>query len=234
MRPILDTYNYRDIYKCSSVARPTQLQLSSLTMFSDSRALLQTLPIAQEDLAFFSALPSVQPYLSNRSHYQVIPFISRYDRGQKHDQFFKKTINTHDTVPRVLTFIRKPDITSNNEDFSREPHFIVFAQLKSGINGWEDTAHGGVLAALFDEALGLCAEGYRGFNKRSNETGPLYTASLEITYRAPVLTPSVMQIQTWVRRTEGRKWFLEAKMLDQGGAVRAEARSLCVSQRAGL
>ncbi|KAJ5619134.1 hypothetical protein N7510_003118 [Penicillium lagena] len=197
------------------------------------RDLIHTLPIPQEDLTFFSALPSVQPYLSNTSHYQVIPFITRYDRGQKYDQFFKKTINTHDTIPRVLTFMRKPDITPNNEDLS-EPHFIVFAQLEPGINGWEETAHGGVLAALFDEALGLCAEGYRVFNNGSNETAQLYTASLEVTYRAPVLTPSVMQIQTWVRRREGRKWFLEAKMLDQGGAVKAEARSLYVSQRAGL
>jgi hypothetical protein len=200
----------------------------------DFQHLLQTLPIAQEDLAFFSALPSVQPYLSNTSHYQVIPFISRHDRGQNHDQFFKKTINTHDTVPRVLTFMRKPDITSNNEDRSPEPDFVVFAQLESGINGWEDTAHGGLLAALFDESLGLCAEGYRVFNKSSNETGTLYTATLDVSYRAPVLTPSVMQIQTWVRRREGRKWFLEAKMLDQDGAVRAEAKSLYVSERATL
>ncbi|KAJ5833605.1 hypothetical protein N7474_001916 [Penicillium riverlandense] len=201
---------------------------------TDLRDLLHTLPVAQEDLAFFSRLPSVQPYLSKTSHYQVIPFISRYERGQKHDQFFKKIINTHDTVPRVLTFMRKPDITSSNEDHSPEPDYVVFAQLESGINGWEDTAHGGVLAALFDESLGLCAEAYRVFNKDSNETGTLYTATLDVSYRAPVLTPSAMQIQTWVRRREGRKWFLEAKMLDQDGAVRAEAKSLYISERASL
>ncbi|CAL5871905.1 uncharacterized protein PFLUO_LOCUS6160 [Penicillium psychrofluorescens] len=201
---------------------------------SDIRDLIHTLAIGNEDLAFFSALPSVQPYLSNTSHYQTIPFISRHDRGQKHDQFFKKTINTHDTVPRVLTFMRRPDITSNHEDRSPEPHFTVFAQLESGINGWEETAHGGVLATLFDEALGLCAEVYRAFTNGFKETGLLYTATLEVTYRAPVLTPSVIQIQTWVKRIEGRKWFLEAKILDQEGAVRAEARSLYVSQRAGL
>jgi len=197
------------------------------------RDLLNALPIAQADLTFFSHLPAVQSYLSNTARYQPIPFVSRHDRGHNYDQFFKKTINTHDTVPRVLTFMRKPDGASDDTDNANsDPHFVVFAQLEPGINGYEDTAHGGVLAALFDESLGLCAEGYRVFI--SDETALLYTASLEISYRAPVRTPGIVQIQTWVRRREGRKWFLEARMLDQTGVVMAEARSLYVSQKAAL
>lgn len=109
---------------------------------------------------------------------------------------------------------------------------LFLNSLKSGVNGYINTAHGGLLAALLDETLNLCAESYRIF--ASDETAPLLTARLEVDYRVPVPTPSVIVIKTWVRRKDGRKWFLEAQVLDQNGSLKAEANSLYIRTLSAL
>lgn len=205
------------------------------------RELVTNLPILQEDVDFFASIPFARSYMGRSSSYQPVPFVTRYDKGDSSDKFFSKSINSSDTIPRVLALMRKADPTqlSPTENGSTapscdsdEPHFVVFCRLESGINGYIDTAHGGVLAALFDETLGLCAESYRVFVSEEREL--LYTASLEVSYRSPVPTPNVVVIKTWVRRKEGRKWFLEAELLDQNGSLKAEAKSLYIRQRSAL
>lgn len=205
--------------------------------------LISNLPVSQADIDFFAKLPFVYPYMGISSRYQSVPFVTRYNKGDLSDKFFNKTINSYDTVPRVLAFMRKStprqDPVTGNEgkdnDALQDPeeaHFVVFCQLESGVNGYIDTAHGGLLAALLDETLGLCAESYRVF--ASDERQPLLTAKLEVTYRAPVPTPNVVVIKSWVRRKDGRKWFLEAQILDQNGSVKAEAKSLYIRTRSAL
>ena len=154
---------------------------------------------------------------------------------------FSETIKTPDTIPRLLALQRiddsKPNSNSAIESSTTPieaqgpstPYLIVFAQLNRGINGFRDTLHGGVLAALFDEVLGMCAECYR----LSHAPGKawLLTASLEIQYRGPVSTPGPVCVRTWIERWEGRKWFLKCEMVDEGGVVRAEGRSLYVASK---
>lgn len=53
------------------------------------------------------------------------------------------------------------------------PDFVVFVQLGPDLSGFQDTVHGGVLAALLDKALGLCAE---ATELVSNSHTRLYTA----------------------------------------------------------
>lgn len=209
------------------------------------KELITNLPVSQEDVDFFANMPFARPYLDKSSDYQPIPFVTRYDKGDLSDQFFNKTINSKDTIPRVLALMRKPGSsqhdpaadTANNADkdpsqAAESPFFVTFCQLEPGVNGYIDTAHGGVLASLFDEALGLCAEAYRVFV--SGDTGILLTGNLEVSYRSPVATPSAVVIQTWVKKMEGRKWFLEAKLLDQNGLLKAEAKSLYIKMRSAL
>jgi acyl-CoA thioesterase FadM len=71
---------------------------------------------------------------------------------------------------------------------------------------------------------GLCAETYRAFV--SSEPAHLLTAKLEVSCHSPVPTPSITVIKAWVKRKEGRKWFLEAQILDQEGTLKATAKSL--------
>ncbi|KAJ5284218.1 hypothetical protein N7505_002198 [Penicillium chrysogenum] len=205
------------------------------------KELITKLQVSQEDVDFFANMPFARPYMDNTSLYQPVPFVSRYDKGDLSDKFFNKAIKSHGTIPRALAFMQRPGFLHSpptHEDgtglsqSAENPFFITFCQIESGVNGYIDTAHGGVLAALFDETLGLCAESYRVFVSEEGEH--LLTASLEVTYRSPVRTPGAVVIKTWVRRKEGRKWFLEAQLLDQDGLLKAEAKSLYIGLRSAL
>jgi acyl-coenzyme A thioesterase PaaI-like protein len=205
------------------------------------KGMIAKLQVSQEDIDFFSNMPFTRPYMDNMSPYQPVPFVSRYDKGDLSDKFFNKAIKSNDTIPRALAFMRKPgslhspptdDDGIDLSQSAENPFFITFCQIESGVNGYINTAHGGVLAALFDETLGFCAEAYRVFV--ASEGGHLLTAKLEVSYRSPVPTPSAVVIKTWVRRKEGRKWFLEAQLLDKDGSLKAEAKSLYIRLRSAL
>lgn len=209
--------------------------------------------ISPSDIHFFSSPshPLAAAYLSN-PRFQPVPFVSRHQApgSGTFNNFFAKVINTEDTVPHLLALARvsPPSITNstgtnsnttsstntqrqNKETEESEDDFIVLAHLAPSLCGFQDTVHGGVLAALIDEAVGLCAESRELV---SNDTVRLYTAGLEIRYRAPVAAPSVVVIKTRVVRREGeRKWWLEARMVDQAGIVLVEGRSLYISSRGG-
>ncbi|KAF7596063.1 hypothetical protein BBP40_003325 [Aspergillus hancockii] len=202
------------------------------------------LEIPPPDIDYFSSLPFASPYLNNPL-FEPVPFVTRYPTGGTSNTFFSKVINTIDTIPRVLAMVRVPDskrtrtvYQDNAADARRSttldhPDFVVFVQLGPDLCGFQDTVHGGVLAALLDEALGLCAE---ASELASNSQTRLYTAGLEISFRSPVPAPSVAMVKTWIRTRQGRKWFLEAQLLDQDGTVKVEANTLYVSSRtdAGL
>lgn len=203
------------------------------------RDFITKVPVYQEDVDFFSSLPLAKPYINSSSAYQPIPFITRYDKENTSDTFFSRVINTRDTIPRLLALMHRTALQQSNnrsEPKSQQaqgpdlPYFVTFVHLGSNVNGYQDTVHGGILASLFDETLGLCAETYRQFASRDRTR--LYTASLTVSYRSPVTTPGVFLIKTWVQQIEGRKWFLEAQLLDTDGVLKAEAKSLYIGVRA--
>lgn len=171
------------------------------------------LEISPQDIDYFASLPFASPYL-NSPFYEPVPFITRYDTKATSNKFFSKVINTAETIPHLLALVRVPDSKPNQTTDQRDnarPDFVVFVSLGPDLCGFQDTVHGGVLAALLDEALGLCAESTELVSKGHTR---LYTAGLEISYRSPVPVPSVVMIKTWVTKRQGRKWFLEAQVLD--------------------
>lgn len=144
-------------------------------------AFIQRVRAPQEDIDFFPAVPIARPCITSEA-YRAIPFISRTKEHVFSESFFGTTINTADTIPRMLALMRNGDFErlcssasaaaaaaagGGESDISTEANghentgFIVFAQLGRGVNGFRDTLHGGVLAALLDEVFGPCAEGYR-------------------------------------------------------------------------
>ncbi|OGM50346.1 hypothetical protein ABOM_001078 [Aspergillus bombycis] len=193
------------------------------------------LEISPQDVECFASLPFAAPYLSSPL-YEPVPFVTRYDTEGTSNKFFSKVINTADTILHLLALARVPDSKPNQTPDQHDdsaPDFVVFVSLGPDLCGFQGTVHGGVLAALLDEALGLCAESTELVSKGHTR---LYTAGLEISYRSPVHAPSVAMIKTWVTKRHGRKWFLEAQILDQDGMVKAEAKTLYISSRidAGL
>lgn len=203
--------------------------------------LLVTLPVDNESLAFFSSHPCGFPYLSNASPYQPVQFTPRCKSNDKSNTFFNQTLNTANTIPRALALISKNILEMNPrlkdiEAVPLEPDFVLLVKIDTLLNGFLDTVHGGLLASLLDEALSCCVEALSSCHdlvqrRHPGERRRLYTANLNISYRAPVISPCVMTIKTWLRRREGRKWFLEGEISGEDGRVLTEAKGLWISER---
>lgn len=208
-------------------------------------SLLATGPVDNESLSFFSGHPCGLPYLSDSSPYQPVPFTPRCEKNDTSGTFFSQTLNTPETIPHALALIRRgilelnPRLKERESDSAPlEPDFVLLVKIDTLLNGFQGTVHGGLLASLLDESLGCCVEALSSCldllqKRHPGERTRLYTANLNISYRAPVTSPGVVTIKTWLKRRESRKWFVEGKLSGEDGRVRTEVKGLWISERAG-
>jgi acyl-coenzyme A thioesterase PaaI-like protein len=83
--------------------------------------------------------------------------------------------------------------------------------------GFPGHAHGGVIAAALDEAMGWAV----------HHAGLLaITARLEVRYRRPLPLGAQAFVRAWVCQARGRRILAQAVMEDAAGATLAEARAL--------
>lgn len=99
-------------------------------------------------------------------------------------------------------------------DGDRVKGSVAFGASHEGAPG---LAHGGAVAAAFDDAL--------GFVLYIVET-PAVTARLEVDYRKPVLLHRPYQLEAWVEKREGRKLFLRIEARDADSQLVAEGKGL--------
>jgi hypothetical protein len=79
--------------------------------------------------------------------------------------------------------------------------------------------HGGFVAALFDEALGMA---------QSLSGNPGMTGTLTVRYRRPTPLYRELTIEAWVDRVEGRKIFTSSRLHCEGTLL-AEAEGIFIS-----
>ncbi len=99
---------------------------------------------------------------------------------------------------------------------------VRFRRFHLGRNG---AAHGGCIAQLFDSVLG-----YTAF--RLTEGPQQRTAFLHVNYRKIVPIETELQVDAGIERVEGRKIFIEGRLLD-GDTVLADAEALFVKLKPG-
>jgi acyl-coenzyme A thioesterase PaaI-like protein len=198
-------------------------------------------PVPQSDLDFFKSVQHLQHYFSNPA-YTPAPFYSLYTKPNNptSDLYFAKTIRSDDTIPHTLLFLKTgdwsipegspPNTKSRPFPAPDIPDVTILFDLQPGMNGFAHTAHGGAMCSLLDETLGMCAEVHRQKQFAGQRTN-LYTAQLNTSFLAPVVTPGVVRIKAWLVGAEGRKWMLRAQMDDAKGKVLLETESLWISVR---
>lgn len=100
-----------------------------------------------------------------------------------------------------------------------------YVTLTEAYNGppW-NLAHGGIIAHVFDELLGIATL----FAAAGG-----YTASLTVHYRKPTPILEPLELRGWVERVEGRKVFAKGE-IRTGGVVTAEADGLFIQSMAVL
>lgn len=121
-------------------------------------------------------------------------------------------------------------VTGTESPFSMEAtqvvedgHAVSRVTLRQGFEGAPGRAHGGVVAAIFDEAMGLVPP----------MTGHMaFTGWLRVDYKNPCPLHTPLEFRCWHEWTEGRKIMVksEARSLDDD-VVFATAEGLFITPR---
>ena len=111
--------------------------------------------------------------------------------------------------------------------------YTIFA-LGKLLGGHPKIAHGGVVATLLDEALGLLINVNVDVEQEIDKSwvfNSLMTAYLNTTYRKPVPAPGVVLVRTRLVKREGRKTVVQGTIEDGNGTVLAESEAMFIDLR---
>ncbi|RMZ78235.1 hypothetical protein DV738_g4063, partial [Chaetothyriales sp. CBS 135597] len=189
--------------------------------------------VAQETIDHFRSQPWLHQYLDDPS-YRAFRVLK--DTGE--DFFFARTIATPTTIPHILclnnsTIVTPPELPAGTPipvNDSRKPAPVpekpdcIFLINLAGpaIDGHPHVCHGGIVASILDEAIGMVTMLH---TEKANGLRELfYTVNLNVTYRAPVTTPSNVIVRCWLRARQGRKYIALGQIVDKDGVVLSEAQ----------
>lgn len=151
------------------------------------------------------------------------------------DEFFRKTLRNISAVPNCIGFYSIPSLESfstaadqTSKTFMIHSSTLLF-ELASGVNGFNGSAHGGLIAALMDEAMGslimlnhqLCNDlAFRGDSIPRNilnmEGIAMFTAKMDVQFLKPLTTPCVVAVTAVLNNIEGRKVALDVSIFGEG------------------
>lgn len=92
--------------------------------------------------------------------------------------------------------------------------------LGAAFEGAPGRAHGGVVAAIFDDVMGFVL---------SIERTPAFTGRLSVSYLAPTPLETPLEFRAWLRERDGRKLFIEGVASTADGEKILEADGLFIS-----
>ncbi|KAJ5458240.1 Thioesterase superfamily [Penicillium sp. IBT 31633x] len=156
------------------------------------------------------------------------------------DGYFAQTLNTPSTIPHCLTLQRcnlapvptevptwlpatkqdaasaaKPTPGINPADI-----VMIFDLGSPGLSGHPYTVHGGIVAALIDEAMSLAVAAHTSAPSspgatNDNPRGQIFTAQLDVRYKKRVTTPALLVVKARVVGRTGRKFWVRAQALQE-------------------
>jgi acyl-coenzyme A thioesterase PaaI-like protein len=148
----------------------------------------------------------------------------RYPKASTEDTLLAESLKTSSSLRTCLYFYLPP-----SPDSPSIPAVSTVMTLGSGMNGHSHILHGGMVATLLDESMGIytsCNEhrAYfekNGVKKKDKGQTPKFTAELKVTYLKPVRTPTTLVVEVRSVRKEGRKEWMVAEMRQEqdGGEV---------------
>lgn len=148
------------------------------------------------------------------------------------DELFARTLKTDEAIPRCLGFYQAPTTTSDTA-ISGLPFLLgsctLLFDLRSGVNGFNGTAHGGLIVALMDEAMGSYlyindqfhrqrkAGGILSPSSRGFENLGFVTARMDTKLLKPIYTPQIVMVTSQLAGVDGRKVRLRVVVEGQNG-----------------
>lgn len=110
--------------------------------------------------------------------------------------------------------------------------FLAVVALGREVAGFPKVVHGGLTAAIFDEAFGGLLFSLKKDGNVATSWGPAYTVALEVAYKHKIPAGATVLCSAELESLEGRKMWFKATMTDgPDGKVYATARALFVSPK---
>lgn len=176
----------------------------------------------EADEAHIRSIPWCAALISGPS-IVILPTESRAPKESTEDALFAQTLKTPDTISGCLTFY---DRANNSSAHINKINTLI--SLGSAVNGYPHVAHGGLVATLVDEIMGLLLSVNKHPKVAFPDIGRTVTAYLHITYLKPVVTPATILVSARFKEVAGRKLFLEASVEDRWGVALAKAEALWI------
>jgi len=210
------------------------------------------------DKLYFEAIPWCSALLADPD-WRIIPTRSRTPKPGKEDEFFARTLATQETISACLTQSRNTDHNRTGARSSTAPGTAtlrpsitevrtLFA-LSAGVNGYPGVAHGGFVAAVLDEVMGLLMTANKdqyeslssnvvavqepGVAEQKRPRFTTVTAELTIRYRRPVFTGGMVLARAWFAEVQASKFVLLATVEDRERKVLSEGHGVFVVPKAG-
>ncbi|KAH8883005.1 hypothetical protein GQ53DRAFT_664659 [Thozetella sp. PMI_491] len=171
------------------------------------------------------------------------------------DQLFRKLLRAPDAIPECIGFYKDTHVshpdnpdkisTSHSSDSNKQLHIqsssLIF-DLQPGVNGFNGTAHGGLVAAIIDEAMGNFLLINSAVQQREKRAGPLppnlldldsvggfMTAGMNMVLKKTIATPQVVVVTAVLDKIEGKKMLLRVTVEGKDGAEYARCDGLWIS-----
>ncbi|KAF2280208.1 uncharacterized protein EI97DRAFT_369285 [Westerdykella ornata] len=140
------------------------------------------------------------------------------------DTFFAETLGTERTIRRCLTLRPRRENAGDDEPAFKEVRTIM--ELGGGLNGHPDVAHGGFVATMLDEVMGVLIQlnlERKVKRLRERERGhpglSCFTAYLNTNYKKPVPTPTTVLCTAKFERQERNKIYVSGSISDGKGTI---------------
>jgi len=184
--------------------------------------------------ARYQSIPWVSKLLQDDS-FITIPSTNREKKSSTEDNLFAATLKSDDTLSGCLTQYRYSPSSSAVPENIEEVR--MFFTLGDGMNGYPGILHGGIVATLLDEGMGLLLtlrSNYKASNDRATSSKTV-TAYLNTNFLRPVQTPGVIVLYARLDESkENRKWKIKGRICDSEDQVLATAECLYVKSQSKI
>ncbi|KAF2645054.1 hypothetical protein P280DRAFT_487523 [Massarina eburnea CBS 473.64] len=179
-------------------------------------------------IARFSSTPWCNAYITS-PNWALANTASRVPKPTSEDSFFAETLGTSRTIRAVLTLRPTKELEDGNAlgDMTYG-EVVTMMELGDGLNGHPRIAHGGFIATMLDEVMGvLLTLNIEARVKRKRDMGVLgsdeamngFTAYLNTSYKKPLPTPGIVLCTAKFERREKNKIYVQGTIEDGQGTV---------------
>ena len=187
--------------------------------------------MVNRDLAYFESIPWCATLL-NDPKYVIMPTHCREPQAGGMHSLFAETLKTDRTISACLSLYKKPAASD-----ARIEETKTLLAIGSGVNGYAHICHGGIVATVLDEAMGILD---LAIKDREDEViraaGGLaervatFTVELVVKYLKPVTTPQIVCATARISKIQGRKFWMKATIEDKSGIVLAMGEGIFVQK----